>query len=82
MKRFVLAVTTAAVIALGASGPALGDAGAPGTTFPEQPGSHVQNGCQAVSTNPGTGPGGAMESHASPTAGEITTGLFTDACVE
>jgi hypothetical protein len=68
-----------ATLALGA-GPALADAGAPGTTFPEQPGGHVATGCGAVLTNPGSGEGG----HAalSPTALAIVGGLIEDACLE
>ena len=67
----------AATLALGA-GPALADAGAPGTTFPEQPG--TPPGCEAVTTNPGTGPGGQGVVHFSDTAGGILGPLITDAC--
>jgi hypothetical protein len=69
----------AATLALGA-GPALADAGAPGTTFPEQPGDSGATACEAVVTNPGTG----MDGHAafSPTALAIVGGVITDACFE
>jgi hypothetical protein len=71
---------TIASVAIGAMsvlsvGPAFADAGAPGTTFPEQPGTHVATACAAVGANTGTG--GA---HMSGTAGGITSGLFADAC--
>jgi hypothetical protein len=77
--RTRLGVGTAVVagaLALGA-GPALADRGAPGTTFPEQP---VPAGCPAVTTNPGTGPGGAAVVNWSDTADGILTGLIVDAC--
>jgi len=51
----------------------LADPGAPGTTFPEQPGGNVETACQAVLSNPGEGPG-------SPVAQAITGGLVEDAC--
>jgi hypothetical protein len=77
MKRYVIAFAIAALVG---AAPALGDAGAPGTTFPEQPGTAVQGACAAVTSNPGTGPGGAAGANFSPTAGAITSGLITDAC--
>ncbi len=76
MKRYVIAFAIAALVG---AAPALGDAGAPGTTFPEQPGTAVQGGCAAVTSNPGTGPNGAA-GHFSPTAAAITSGLIADAC--
>jgi hypothetical protein len=82
MKRFAVTLAAAVTIALAGSGAALADRGAPGSTFPEQPGSNVQNGCQAVSTNPGTSNGGPAQTNQSPTAGAITGGLFADACVQ
>jgi hypothetical protein len=75
-----LGVGTAVVagaLALGA-GPALADAGAPGTTFPEQPNGNVGTGCTAVTTNPGSGAGGAA--NFSDTALGILGPLITDAC--
>jgi hypothetical protein len=80
MKRLALALAAAVTIALAGSGAALADQGAPGSTYPEQPGSNVQNGCQAVSTNPGTSTGGPAQTNQSDTAAGITGGLFTDAC--
>ena len=77
-----LGVGTAVVagaLALGA-GPALADAGAPGTTYPEQPNGNVAEGCAAITTNPGTGPGGQGVVHFSDTAGGILGPLITDAC--
>jgi hypothetical protein len=80
MKRLALTLAAAVTIALGGSGAALADQGAPGSTFPEQPGGNVQSGCQSVSTNPGTADGGPAQTNQSDTAGGITQGLFADAC--
>jgi hypothetical protein len=75
MKRRILPIVViAGSMTIGAS-PALADPGAPGTTFPEQPGTHVQTACTAVTTNPGQG-----ISHASPNAVGTLTGLIEDAC--
>jgi hypothetical protein len=80
MKRRTLPILVAgALMAVGAT-PALADAGAPGSTFPEQPGANVQNGCAAITSNPGTGPGGQAVVNWSPTAGAIAGGLLADAC--
>jgi hypothetical protein len=66
----------AASIAIAAltAGPALADRGAPGTTFPEQPGANVQTGCAAVMAS------GAASAPMAPRAFAITNGLFGDAC--
>ena len=81
MKRRILPILVAgALMAVGAT-PALGDAGPPGTTFPEQPGSNLQNACVAVTSNPGTSPGGVFDQNVSPIADEITNGILVDACV-
>jgi hypothetical protein len=75
MKRRILPiVVVGGFMTIGAS-PALADPGAPGTTFPEHPGTHVQTACTTVTTNPGMG-----ITQASPNAGEILTGLIEDAC--
>lgn len=80
MKRLLL--ITGLVLALATStGVALADRGAPGTTFPEQPGGHPERACTAVTTNPGTGTGGQASQHGAPTAQAITAGLLTDACL-
>jgi hypothetical protein len=80
MKRRLSAFLCAAVfMAVGAS-PAWADAGSPGTTFPEQPGAHVQTACAAVTTNPGTNPT-TGHSRLSPTAQAIVFALIQDACV-
>jgi hypothetical protein len=63
------------MMALGA-GPAFADAGAPGSTFPEQPGTNLAGGCTAVIDHVGTG-----LAHQSSTAGAITLGLVLDACL-
>ena len=79
MKRRIVAILVAgALMAVGAA-PAFGDAGSPGATFPEQP-TNNQTACTAVTTNPGSGVGGAAEGNISPTAGAIVGGLITDAC--
>jgi hypothetical protein len=75
MKRRILPiVVVAGAMTIGAS-PALADPGAPGTTFPERPGTHVQTACTVVTTGPGRG-----IAQASPTAVEILNGLLEDAC--
>lgn len=76
MRRSMVSLLAAAVIALAAPGAVLADAGSPGSTFPEQPGRPP--GCDAVLSNPGTGPGG--HGMASATALAIINGLVTDAC--
>jgi hypothetical protein len=77
VKRYLLALCVAVLVG---AAPAFADAGPPGTTFPEQPGSHLQGGCNGVTSNPGTGPGGRGMQNMSPTAGQITGGLLADAC--
>jgi hypothetical protein len=80
MKRRIVAILVAgALMAVGAA-PAFGDAGPPGTTYPEQPGTNGQTACEMVTTNPGSGTGGAAGANISPTAGAIVTGLINDAC--
>lgn len=76
MRRLMMALLIAALLGLAVPAAALADAGAPGSTFPEQPGTPPA--CEIVTTNPGTGVGG----HASPsqTALQILNGLLTDAC--
>jgi hypothetical protein len=73
MKRIsaALAITALAI----AAAPAGADRGAPGNTFPEQPGAHTAAGCSAVLSNPG-----ATTAPVSATAAAITTSLIADAC--
>jgi hypothetical protein len=59
----------------GTAGAALADPGTPGSTFPEQPGTNLASGCQAILTNPNN----AFVNRAEP-ASTITTELATDAC--
>jgi hypothetical protein len=73
VKRITAALAVAALAVT--AGPAAADPGAPGTTFPEQPGSHTSAGCSAVLSNPG-----ATTAPRSATADAITTGLIADAC--
>lgn len=80
MKRLAAGAAALALFATAAS-PVFADAGPPGSTFPEQPGTHTQTGCNTLGTNPGTGPTGPALPNASGTpAGEIVVGLYTDAC--
>ena len=81
MKRRISAFLCAAVLTAVSATPALADAGSPGSTFPEQPGTHVGNACLTVSTNPGTSPTGAATQHISPTASAIVNGILVDACL-
>ena len=78
MKRWLLSILVGGILLVAAAGPALADAGTPGTTFPEQPGANVQTACSAVGTNPGTGVGGAF--NPAPTAAAILAGLYADVC--
>ncbi|HEX9597910.1 MAG TPA: hypothetical protein VF963_00910 [Gaiellaceae bacterium] len=80
MRRRTLTIVASAALMTATAGSALADAGPPGTTFPEQPGTNPQTACAAVSTNPGTGFGGQFGQNASPRAVAIATGLFADAC--
>jgi hypothetical protein len=80
MKRRIGGFLCAVVFMAVAASPAWADAGSPGSTFPEQPGDNGQTACASVTTNPGTGTGGAAGGVISPTAGAIVTGLITDAC--
>jgi hypothetical protein len=74
MKRISAAVAVLAVAI--AATPAAADRGAgPGTTFPEQPGSHPSTACSAIGSNPG-----ATTAPRSDRAAQITTGNFADAC--
>lgn len=77
-KAFALLLSIAALLILAPA--AFADAGSPGGTFPEQPGDNGQTACASVTTNPGSGTGGATTGNISPIAGAITTGLITDAC--
>jgi hypothetical protein len=74
MKRITTIVASIAIAALAAS-PALADPGAPGTTFPEQPGTHPQTACAALVSN-----SGALSAPRSQTAFAITNGVLGDAC--
>jgi hypothetical protein len=74
MKRIMTVGLSIAMLAVTAA-PALADPGAPGTTFPEQPGSNPEAGCAALVSNRG-----ALSAPRSPTAFAITNGLFGDAC--
>jgi hypothetical protein len=73
--RRLIAIVASALLLAAAAGPALADAGAPGSTYPEQPGSHVQNACAAILSSPSQ-----AESHESPVAATILGGLLVDAC--
>jgi hypothetical protein len=78
-RRIVPVFVVGACMTFGA-GSALADTGAPGATFPEQPGTHPQTACVAVTTNPGSGATGQAGQVISPTAGAIVAGLVQDAC--
>jgi hypothetical protein len=78
MSRLILAIVSSAILIVAV--PSAAVAGAPGTNYPEQPGSHVANACATVLSNPGTGVGGAAGANQSSTAAGITAGLVVDAC--
>ena len=73
MKRISAALAVAALAI--AAAPAAADPGAPGATYPEQPGAHTSGGCLAVLSNPG-----ATTAPSSATADAIVSGLIVDAC--
>jgi len=79
MKRLTVSALTAFGLLLVSVAPVYADAGSPGGTFPEQPGTNIATACNSVLSNPGTGQGGAA-SHDSSTAAAITGGLVFDAC--
>jgi hypothetical protein len=74
MKRCLVTVVAALALSVLAASPALADRGAPGTTFPEQPGDQVAGAC-AVAGAAGTG-----FAHASNTAAAIAAALVADIC--
>jgi hypothetical protein len=73
MKRISAALAVAAIAV--AAAPAAADPGAPGSTFPEQPGDSVQGACSAILASPAQG-----LANRAPVANTITLGLFNDAC--
>jgi hypothetical protein len=75
MKRRLLAGAAALALLVTAASPAFADQGAPGSTFPEQPGTNVSTGCTAILTGPQQG-----TANNSDTAFAIQSGLFADAC--
>ena len=75
MKRLLVAAVSAACLLVGA-GPALADVGAPGATFPEEPGGNVAMACATVTSGIQVG-GGATNN---PLSDSITAGLVEDAC--
>jgi hypothetical protein len=81
MRRLTVSLFAIAALMAATSSAALADAGAPGTTFPEQPGANPATACANLITNPGTGlVGGASGAHISPTAAAITMALLADGC--
>lgn len=73
MRRITAALAVAALAV--AAAPAGADPGAPGTTFPEQPGAHPSAACSAVLSI-----SGATTAPRSTTAAAITESLIADAC--
>jgi hypothetical protein len=80
LTRLTIAVFATAALMAATSGVALADRGAPGSTFPEQPGTNPASACATLVTNPGTGVDGVSGDHLSPTAQTITTALLADGC--
>jgi hypothetical protein len=75
MKRLTVSSLAAFGLLLVSVAPAYADAGSPGSTFPEQPGTNVANACNSVLSNP------ARDlSHDSSTAHAIILGLIGAAC--
>jgi len=81
LKRLAVGIFASTALMLAMTSVAFADPGAPGTTFPEQPGTKPTTACANLISNPGTGlVGGASGLHISPTAGAITMGLLADGC--
>ena len=80
MRRLTVSVFAIAALMAATSSVAFADAGAPGSTFPEQPGTNPATACGKVTTNPGTGTGGAAAAHLPPIAQAITSGILADGC--
>ena len=76
VKRLILLVFVSAVLLATAASSALADAGPPGSTFPEQPGSNVATGCAAIE-GPLLGPSSGRAT----VAYDIVLGLAGDACL-
>jgi hypothetical protein len=76
MKRRLIAGAAAVALVAATASPALADRGSPGSTFPEQPGTHNATGCTNVVENTGT-----AVANMSDRAFAITSGLIMDACV-
>jgi len=75
MKRLTVSSLVAIGFLLVSVAPAYADAGSPGGTFPEQPGTNLAAACSSVLSNP------ARDlSHDSSTAFAIIGGLIVDAC--
>jgi hypothetical protein len=81
LKRLIVGIFATAALMTATAAVAFADAGSPGTTFPEQPGTNPATACATVVSNPGTGvDGGASGAHISPTAQAITNGILQDGC--
>ncbi|HEV8655072.1 MAG TPA: hypothetical protein VGR85_06135 [Candidatus Limnocylindria bacterium] len=81
IRRLTIGIIATAALMTATAVVAFADPGAPGTTFPEQPGTNPTTACVNLISNPGTGlVGGASGAHISPTAQAITTGLLQDGC--
>jgi hypothetical protein len=76
MKRRLVAGAAALALFAATASPAFADQGAPGSTFPEQPGTNVATGCDAILANTGT-----AISHDSDVAFAIQSGLVMDGCL-
>jgi hypothetical protein len=79
LTRLAVATFACAALMMATAAVASADPGAPGNTFPEQPGTNPATACTTIVSNPGTGVGGAA-AHFSSTAQAITGGLLADAC--
>jgi hypothetical protein len=75
MKRRLVAGVAALALFATAASPAFADRGSPGSTYPEQPGTHVAAACNAILTGPSQG-----FTNDSDTAFAIQSSLIADAC--
>lgn len=78
-ERLLLMLVATLVLVASFAFAAFADLGAPGTTFPEQPGSNPATACAVVGEILATG---EAVDHASLVALGIVTQVYFDACVE
>ena len=74
-RRALVTLAAGAALVAATAGSALANPGTPGSTFPEQPGTSLSSGCNAILTNPNN-----AYTNRAPSAAGIVYGLTVDAC--